>query len=233
MRCLSPYEPSARRRGAFRPVGHTCVDAERNGLPGSHARPMRRRTIRPMPARRIVLIAAVAAASSVAVACSRDAGANDQPNASQVLNSALEAHAAGNLDEAIRLYERVLVLDPQNQYAYYNLGLIDQTRGKDEEAVEEYEHALASDPSFEPALFNLAIIRAQQGNNEAAISLYRQVIDVDPSAAGAHLNLGFLLLRAGERREGRAELAQAVQLDPELESRIPDRDVVVSGTTGP
>jgi tetratricopeptide (TPR) repeat protein len=175
-------------------------------------------------------------AAILSVGCSSngsDSGAGHGSEADQKLTAALQAHAEGRLDEAIDLYQEVLTLDPENKFAFYNLGVIEQTRSRLDGAAAYYMEALNVDPVFEPALFNLAIVRSQQGSQDEAISLYQQVIQANPSDAGAHLNLGFLLLQNGQGRQGRAELRQAVQLDPSLESRIPDRDAVVNGTTGP
>lgn len=170
----------------------------------------------------------------VAAACSDDSTPDGETAGAETkLESALEAHAQGRLEEAVRLYQQVLALDPENKFAYYNLGLVDQTEGRTDAAAANYTEALAIDPEFEPALFNLAIIRADQGSTDEAIELYRRLLATDPEEAGAHLNLGFLLLDRGQRKEGRAELATAVTLDPSLESRIPDGLVVVVGATGP
>lgn len=172
--------------------------------------------------------------ASLAAACSSDlepSGATGAPG--EALQRALAAHAEGRLDEASELYQQVLVLDPENKYAYYNLGLIEQTQGDTTAAVDYYDQAISVDPAFVPALFNLATIRSEEGDDRAAKDLYQQVIAVNPEHAGAHLNLGFLLIDAGKREKGQAELELAVQLDPSLESRIPDRLLVVGDTTGP
>lgn len=183
--------------------------------------------------RRVTLFV-LTAASVAFVSCSNDPGASAQTGRSgEVLAAALEAHAAGDLDEAVELYEEVLVLDPQNRFAYYNLGLIDQTRGLDESAAAEYEQAIAVAPGFTPAMFNLAIIRAGQGAVDEAIALYRDVIALDDADARAHLNLGFLLVESGEREEGERELSRAVELDPSLASRIPGGEPVEGQATGP
>jgi len=195
---------------------------------------MARRTI-PAPMRVRVPVAFVLGLlvwGLLAAACS-DAPEPGVTDASHVLQQALQAHADGDLDAAADLYKRVLVLDPENKFAYYNLGLIHQTEGRLGAAAENYEQAIAIDPTFGPALFNLATVRAEEGAPEEAIDLYRQVLEVNADNAAAHLNLGFLLVDNGERKEGKAELAIAVQLDPTLESRIPDELLVVGDATGP
>ncbi|HEX9122388.1 MAG TPA: tetratricopeptide repeat protein [Actinomycetota bacterium] len=152
-------------------------------------------------------------------ACSK--GKTEAQLAAEALAAGLRAHKAGNLQEAQADYREALVHDPQDKYAYYNLGLIAQTQGNRAAAELNYQAALGIDPNFVPALFNLAIVKASSQDRAGAVKLYRQVITVNPSYAAAHLNLGFLLLDLGHKKEGRAELAKAVQLDPSLAERIP------------
>ena len=187
----------------------------------------------PTRLRTAVLTAFVVAVVGLAACSNGSEPSGRTGDAEEVLNEALAAHSAGDLDEAVDLYEEVLVLDPQNRFAYYNLGLIDQTRGHDDAAADEYEQAIAVAPGFTAPMFNLAIIRAEQGAIDEAIGLYRDVIAVDDTDARAHLNLGFLLVDAGEREEGERELARAVELDPTLAPRVPDGQPVAGETTGP
>ena len=49
-------------------------------------------------------------------------------------------------------------LDPQNKYAYYNLGYIAQVRGDKANAESQYKLALAVDPKYDPALYNPALV---------------------------------------------------------------------------
>jgi Tfp pilus assembly protein PilF len=135
---------------------------------------------------------------------------------SDALNKGLQAHAAGKLDEATKDYREVLVHDPQNKYAYYNLGVISQTQNQPGAAENDYRLALSIDPNFSSALFNLAIIRANAGSTQEAIDLYRRAIAADPNNARAHLNLGILLRANGQAPEGQAEINTALQLDRTL-----------------
>lgn len=140
--------------------------------------------------------------------------------ASEWLAKGLDAHRAGRLAEAASDYREVLVHDPDNKYAYFNLGVIDQTNGALASAQSDYRLALSTDPNFVPALFNLAIVETSLGNLNEAIDLYRRTISVQPDYAEAHLNLGFALIDAGQHGEGRRELALAVRLKPKLAERV-------------
>jgi len=51
--------------------------------------------------------------------------------------------------KAIREFDRVLSLDPDNARAYFNRGLNQEILGKFKEAKEDYEQALIFDPEFD------------------------------------------------------------------------------------
>jgi tetratricopeptide (TPR) repeat protein len=186
---------------------------------------------------RLALVALIATLAAVTVACSKDSPSDG----TATLEAAIKAHQAGRLDEAVDLYKQVIDEDPESKLAWYNLGLIHQTRGVANLAETEYRRALVIDPNFVPALFNLAIVRTGRGDLAEAIGLYRHVTELQPDYAAAHLNLGFALVQAGDEKEGQAELDEAVQLDPTLASRLPDGSAASpeppsgqgDGSTGP
>jgi tetratricopeptide (TPR) repeat protein len=155
-------------------------------------------------------------------ACSKnDNGqASEAELAAAALQRGLEAHAAGDLPAAAAAYREVILHDPNNQYAYYNLGVIDQANGSLASADSNYSLALSIDPGYVPALYNLAIVKTAEGDVRAAIDLYQRAIDAEPDYAPAHLNLGFALIDEGQRKKGKAELGTAVELDPSLAKRI-------------
>lgn len=138
--------------------------------------------------------------------------------AAQSLEEGLKAHAEGRLDDATKAYRQVLVHDSANKFAYYNLGLIDQTNERQASAETNYRRALEFDPNFAEAMFNLAILVTTKDSEEAK-SLYEKLLAGNPDYANGHLNLGFLLLSMGRTAEGNAELDKAVALDPSLAER--------------
>jgi Tfp pilus assembly protein PilF len=162
-----------------------------------------------------VLLLLIAACGSQAAAQQSDA-----QKAGILLQSGLAAHQAGRLTEAAADYKKVLAYDPKNQWAHYNLGLIEQWGGQNAAAEADYRAALKVDPNFVGALYNLAILRSTAAPQEAA-DLYRKAISVTPNMAIAHLNLGFLLENLGQMAEGKAELDRAVSLDATLQKRLP------------
>lgn len=168
----------------------------------------------------LVLVIVLALVMGGALLVRSFGGKSEADQAKDVLNEALQLHAKGDLDGAEDAYLRVIQLDPQNKFAYYNLGLISQTRGDPVAAESNYGTAITIDPDFVPALFNLAILRTDSGSAKEAIDLYEHVIEVQPDNASAHLNLGFLLIDQGDETRGQAELDEAVRLDPSLEDRI-------------
>ena len=169
-------------------------------------------------AKAIAIIIAVALLASMA-ACSTKK--SESQLAADALAAGLTAQKAGDMATAAADYRQVLVHDPKNQFAYYNLGLIDQTNNSMASADSNYSLALSIDPNFESALYNLAIVKTAESDSTSAIQLYQQVIKLDPKNAAAHLNLGFALINDGQKGPGKGELAKAVSLDPTLASRIP------------
>jgi tetratricopeptide (TPR) repeat protein len=154
------------------------------------------------------------------VATAGCSGKTEAAQASDALGRGLKLHQQGQLLQAAKAYREVLVHDPNNKWAFYNLGLIDQQSGRTTSAESNYRQALELDPNFAAALFNLAIV-VTKTNSEEALTLYRRLIEVKPDDPIAHLNLGFLLTDLGKAEEAKIELDKAVDLDPKLKSRIP------------
>jgi tetratricopeptide (TPR) repeat protein len=168
----------------------------------------------------------LAAALTIA-SCGGSSGSNDAAKAQRLLQKALGEHAAGRIADAKRDYLAVLDADPQNKFAYYNLGLIATAARDANTAEQEYRRALVVDPDYEPALYNLAILRTREGARDEAIDLYRHAVRVAPKDANAHYNLGLLLRAAGERSQGDVEVLAAIRLNPKLGTPP------VSSTTSP
>ena len=165
---------------------------ERFDRSGIHAQGPRRR--RPGAVVMFLLtLLAIAVVAGVAFAVWSLLLKDDSKSPDELLQMGLTAHFEGRLVEAAELYHEVLLLDPTNKFAHYNIGVILQAQGQPEEAELKYRQALETDPHFVEALFNLAILRFEAGDNREAVELYRLVIGIRPDYAAAHLNLGHAL----------------------------------------
>jgi tetratricopeptide (TPR) repeat protein len=182
----------------------------------------RRTRVAGSAARRAASLAVGSSLLLLLAACGGSAAAkqSDAQKAGVLLQAGLAAHQAGRTAEAATDYKKVLTYDPKNQWAHYNLGLIEQMNGQNAAAETDYRAALAADPNFVGALYNLAILRSAAAPQDA-VDLYRRAIGVTPNMAIAHLNLGFLLQTLGQAAAGKAELDKAVALDPTLKKRLP------------
>ena len=113
-----------------------------------------------MVAAALTVVAVVAVGALVAYNASSDDGKSNETQATDLLSLGLQQHVDGKLDEAVATYREVLKKDPQNKFAYYNLGVIDQAANRYDAAENNYRLALGIDANYPPALFNLAIVRA-------------------------------------------------------------------------
>jgi tetratricopeptide (TPR) repeat protein len=148
--------------------------------------------------------------------------------AAEALAAGVQAHQAGDLALAAQKYREAVQHDPQNKFAYFNLGVIDQVEDRLPSAENNYRIALSIDRDFQQALWNLAILRTDLGGQTEAIELWRHYLTL-ADAAGAHFNLALLLRATGNQVEGNAEMSRALELDPALV----DPATVPSPTAGP
>jgi tetratricopeptide (TPR) repeat protein len=133
-----------------------------------------------------------------------------------LLAEAVALHSSGLTDVAIERYDAILVLEPNNALALYNLGQITQQRGSLEESIALYDRALASDPSLASAAFNRAIALRELGREDEAIAGFEAILAEDPDSVGALFNLGNLYIARGEPERGVELVNRAVELDPSL-----------------
>ena len=138
----------------------------------------------------------------------------------QLFREGQQYQKAGKLKLARDRYVQIIKLDPLNQYAYYDVGVVYQSAGQTSDAASAYEKALAINPGYVPALFNLAGIDSSDAA-PTAVALYQILEQLNPNSADPYFNLGLLYIHMGQKALGESQLAKAVQLNPTLSSRIP------------
>ncbi|MFC4729752.1 tetratricopeptide repeat protein [Coralloluteibacterium thermophilus] len=130
------------------------------------------------------------------------------------LARALRAHRAGALDEAGRLYRRVLAARPGHPDALHYLGVLAHQRGHGDEALALIGRALAADPRYVDAHNNLGNVHKESGRLEEAEACYRRTLAIAPHA-DAMSNLAVVL-------EAQGRLDEAFEAYGALLRHVPD-----------
>lgn len=129
------------------------------------------------------------------------------------LIQAVQAHQAGRLEEAEKLYRKILSRRPREAIAALNLGIILHGRGALDEAGKLVRRALSIAPSTE-GYNNLGNILRDEGKLPEAAAAYRQAIKLQPNANASN-NLGNLLWALGDHDGAVASYQEAIRADPD------------------
>ncbi len=122
--------------------------------------------------------------------------------------------AQGDIDQAIRKYERAISHWSEHAETQNNLGNVRALKGQTEQAVAHYERALAIRPDYAEAHFNLGLVRFLQGQTEQAVAHYERALAIRPDYAEAHCNLGNALAVQGRNDQAILHLERALSLRP-------------------
>ena len=129
------------------------------------------------------------------------------------LRAGMANERTGNYPGAVRVYERGLVVDPDNVELLNAMGFSLFQQGKSAEAVVALEKALAIDPKHWKAHNNMALASIDLGELEVAEAHYRESLAIEPQPA-IYNDLGFVLERQGLAEEAVGAYRKALELDP-------------------
>ena len=136
-------------------------------------------------------------------------------NISQLIQTGLEHHQSGRLQEAESVYLSILKEQPQQPDALHLLGVLALQAGKSEIAVNLMESAIKIKPD-EPEFYNMCgeAYRALH-KYDMAISRYERALAIKPDFAGAYNNLGNACKELGWARGGRVRSVRRFSSMPE------------------
>ena len=119
-----------------------------------------------------------------------------------------------SFDEAEKLYERAIALDPSLGIAYTNLGNIRFRRGDEAAAETLYKRAIEIDAEQPEAHYNLGYVLLERGEPRTAVDHFERALASDPRFADAHFNLAMAYEQAGERAKARPHWKRYLELEP-------------------
>jgi protein O-mannosyl-transferase len=130
----------------------------------------------------------------------------------------LAIHAIANqrMDDARKIIEQTVRLEPKNPGVHANLGAFWVRAGKPDEATRHFEHVLQLDPKSSGAHYELGQIRLNQNQMEAARVHYETRAHLDRWNPDAQADYGTLLSNLGRLEESRPYLERALWLRPDF-----------------
>lgn len=106
----------------------------------------------------------------------------------------------GGLDEAIRVYQQVIEIQPRWSEPHINLGCVYYQRGEMQNAHAAFRTALEIEPHNVIAHFNLGCVLDEAGDLEGAIEHLRRATELEPSHGDAHFNLASAYEKRGQKQ---------------------------------
>jgi protein O-GlcNAc transferase len=100
------------------------------------------------------------------------------------------AHQAGDLAQAERMCNQVLLENPEQAESHYFLGTIFIAKGKYDDAAKVLQRSLNVRPNSPEVLNNLGVVLARQKGFAEAIELLRQALKFRPEWGELYRNQG-------------------------------------------
>lgn len=131
-------------------------------------------------------------------------------NAKQLLGLATFYIGTENGDEAKRLANKALAVNPNLPTAYQTLGLASRLNFQLEDAANAYAKALELDADSTVSKRSLAEMKRAIGKTDEAVALYREILVKDETDATAQTGLTLALFDAEKKSEAEAEMQKSL-----------------------
>ena len=126
----------------------------------------------------------------------------------------LLAHRQGNLDYAVELLERLIVVKPFDATTHNNLGVVLCQMGNFSDGIASYKRAIGIDPGYAVAHSNLGAAYLNDNRSDEAIAQCKQAVTLRENYAEAHFNLGSAYHRQARSKKAIFHFERAIQLNP-------------------
>jgi tetratricopeptide (TPR) repeat protein len=134
----------------------------------------------------------------------------------QTLKKAITAHKEGKLNEAVRLYQKIIKTQPIDPQIHHNIGVALKELGSLEDAILSFKEALRLKSDYIIAYYNLgATLNQLKKFDEAKIYLNKAIM-LKPDFAEAQNILGSTLHNLGKLDEAQICIKKAIMLKPDF-----------------
>lgn len=130
-------------------------------------------------------------------------GESQNKNASWYYNKGASEAVKGNLEEAIRFFEKSLGRNSYYTLAHYGIGKAYLYTGNINEAITHLQKAADYDRRFAPSFFYLGMAYLFDKRYNAAVQAFKNSITLDPSMVEALYNIGVVYDKTGRSIKAR------------------------------
>jgi tetratricopeptide (TPR) repeat protein len=123
----------------------------------------------------------------------------------------------GNFNDALTVYDRLIVLYPKNPEGPFLKGVVHLQQNQKAEAQKAFQDALELDAKYVPAVEKLVDINLANKQYPAALQRVQKLLDTDQDKPLPHLLLGKVYFAQGNLDQAEAAVNQAIKLLPDYQ----------------
>lgn len=131
-----------------------------------------------------------------------------------------DAANKSNYEQAFRYFEKAIEMNPKNDFAWGDRGLMLDKLGRKDEALESFSRALIIDPTNSITWHNKGLTLIKLNRLEESIECFDKAIELNEKYAKAWYNRGRALALLGNEIEGQKSFDTAKKLDPMLYTKL-------------
>lgn len=120
----------------------------------------------------------------------------------------------GRVEEALRISEELVGINPQAPGGYVSLGLCYVKQGRAQEAVPVLRKAVQLAPNFPIFRYNLASALKDAGRPDEALAEYHEALRLDPNSTKARMAIASLLIDMRRTEEAVRHLRKVAEQEP-------------------
>ncbi len=122
--------------------------------------------------------------------------------------------AAGDFENAEKLYLKAVALDPSNSYSHADFAVLLSEHGDQQKAMKELATAISLAPDVAALHVDMAWLAEANGDLKTAESEFHHAVQLSPKHAGLWSHLGRVEERLGKASDARTAYSEALAVDP-------------------
>ena len=128
------------------------------------------------------------------------------------------AHRSGDYDNALEIFNRAIALDPSNSMAWFNRGVLLESKQDPKGAKQSFVICLDLDPNHGPALANLAVLLDRLGDNDGSIEIASRALEFFPGHP-------YLVKILEENKKAGGVVSSTPKVFPQTQEKLVDQNL--------